>query len=366
MEPMRIAIDANPIFLSRGGIGKYAYHLVQHLVRIDPESAYFLYNTATREQEAEGLRLGERSQVVCFPRALSSLRVRRDRIDVYHGTSYKVRACGKFGSVVTVHDLALARFPQFTKRLLGEWWPMRKARGTLRKATRIIAVSEQTARDIVEFYDISMEKIRVVYNGVGEEFFPCNDPEQMKMKFSLPHEDFLLNVGGGDPRKNVERLLSAFSILCRGDQPIALVLAGGLGNQLDPIRRKIADLRLEDKVVLTGHLSVPELRLLYSNARAFVFPSLYEGFGIPVLEAMACGAPVVASNGSSIPEIAGGAAILVDPSDEDALASAVEGILQDRSLGERLRSAGLQRAKAFSWEKAARETLAVYREIVQD
>ncbi|HET6370001.1 MAG TPA: hypothetical protein VFG95_02320, partial [Nitrospiria bacterium] len=103
---MRIAIDANPIFLSRGGIGKYAHHLVQHLVRIDTENAYYLYNTATREREAEGLRLGERAQIVCFPRAFSSWRARRDRIDVYHGTSYKLRAKGRFGSVVTVHDLA--------------------------------------------------------------------------------------------------------------------------------------------------------------------------------------------------------------------------------------------------------------------
>src|SRR3990172_11790335 len=131
---MRIAIDANPMFLNRAGIGNYTYHLVRQLVKIDQESEYYLYNTATKDQELDGLKLGGNARVICFPRVFSAWRAKRDQIDVYHGTSYQLWAQGKGGSVVTVHDLALARFPEFSKRLLGERWAIYKTRKTDRKS----------------------------------------------------------------------------------------------------------------------------------------------------------------------------------------------------------------------------------------
>lgn len=362
---MRIAVDANPMFLTRSGIGHYTYHLVKQLTRIDHENEYFFYNTATRQRRLEDLKLSENAHVVCFPRPLSPWRAKRDRIDVYHGTSYRLWAHGKRGSVVTIHDLALTRFPEFSKKLFGERWSIHKTRRTLMRARRIIAVSQHTARDLKDLYGVSPEKIRVVYNGLGEEFFTKPDPnciQSARARYGVKAVDYILYVGGSDPRKNLDRLLEAFSILVRKMGPITLLVAGGMGRRDGEIRQKISRLGLEKDVVLTGHLPAQDLHPLYCGARLFIYPSLYEGFGIPVLEAMACGVPVIASNTSSIPEVAGDAAYLIDPYDMEDMAQAMEKVLEDHDLAASLRAKGQERAKAFSWEKSARQTLEVYQE----
>jgi glycosyltransferase involved in cell wall biosynthesis len=362
---MRIAIDVNPMFLTRSGVGNYTYHLVRQLVRVDQENEYYLYNTATREKELDDLKLGGNARVICFPRMLSPWRARKDRIVIYHGVSYQLWARGKVGSVVTVHDLALAKFPGFSKRLLGEQWSRYKAMRTLQRATRVIAVSRNTANDISNFYQIPPEKIRVIYNGVGEEFFstpPTDSLKSVRDQYAIPPGDYILYVGGSDPRKNLGRLFEAFSILLKKIKPLTLVLTGGLGRREKEIHQRISELGLERHVVLTGHLPVRDLHPLYSGARLFAYPSLYEGFGIPVLEAMACGVPVVTSNTSSLPEVAGDAAYLIDPYDVRSMASAMEKVLQNENLAASLQAKGLERVKAFSWERAARQTLEVYKE----
>jgi len=361
---MRIAIDANPMFLTRSGIGNYTYHLICQLIRADQANEYYLYNTATKDQELGGLKLGENVQVVCFPRMLSWWRARQDQIDVYHGTSYQLWTQGKVGSVVTMHDLALVRFPEFSKRLLGERWPIYKTRKTLERATRVIAVSHHTANDIREFYGIPAEKVRVIYHGVGEEFYSPCDPEARRAviaKYQIPLENYILYVGGSDPRKNLARLLEAFSLLLKKMGPLILVVTGGM-DRGGEVYQKISRLGLEKHVVLTGHLPPQDLRYLYSAARLFVYPSLYEGFGIPILEAMASGIPVVTSNTSSLPEVSGNAALLVDPYDVQAMSRGMQKVLDDPRFASLLRAKGLERVKEFSWEKAARQTLKVYQE----
>jgi glycosyltransferase involved in cell wall biosynthesis len=335
------------------------------LVRVDQDNQYYLYNTATREQELEGLKLGGNARVACFPRVLSSWKARKDRIDVYHGTSYQLWAQGGTGSVVTIHDLALAKFPEFSKRLLGERWSRYKTLRTLQRATRVIAVSRNTANDLSNLYQTPSEKVRVIYNGVGEEFFsipPADSLNLVRAQYTIPPGDYILYVGGSDPRKNLRRLLEAFSILLKKINPLTLVLAGGMGRRGEEIIGKISELGLGRHVVLTGHLLAQELRRLYAGARLFAYPSLYEGFGLPVLEAMACGVPVMTSNTSSLPEVAGEAAYLIDPYDVQSMAAAMEKILQDKNLASSLKAKGLERAKAFSWERAARQTLEVYKE----
>jgi glycosyltransferase involved in cell wall biosynthesis len=267
--------------------------------------------------------------------------------------------------VVTVHDLALVRFPEFSKRLLGERWSIYKTRKTLERATKVVAVSENTAKDLCDFYQVPPEKVRVIYNGIGEEL--CSTPSSESLKsvrarYAIPSGDYILYVGGSDSRKNLERLFEAFSILLKKIKPLTLVLTGGMGRGGKEIYGRISALGLERHVVLTGHLPTQELRLLYSGARLFAYPSLYEGFGIPVLEAMACGVPVMTSDTSSLPEVAGNAACLIDPYDIQAMAEAMEKILEDKNLAASLRAKGLERVKAFSWEKAARQTLEVYKE----
>jgi glycosyltransferase involved in cell wall biosynthesis len=214
-------------------------------------------------------------------------------------------------------------------------------------------------------YQIPLEKIRVIYNGVGEEFFFTPVPESLKSsraRYAIPPGDYILYVGGSDPRKNLERLLEAFSILLKKVQPLILVVTGGMGRRGKEIYQKIERLNLGENVVLTGHVSSQDLRLLYSGARLFVYPSLYEGFGIPVIEAMASGVPVITSNTSSLPEVAGDAAYFIDPYDVQALAGAMENVMGDKNLAVSLQAKGLERAKTFSWEKAARQTLEVYQE----
>jgi glycosyltransferase involved in cell wall biosynthesis len=364
---MRIAIDANPIFLNRAGIGNYTYQLVRQLLRIDRESDYFLYNTVTKDLVISGLSLGENGRVACFPRSLSRWRARRDRIDVYHGTSFRLWAEGSAGSVVTIHDLALRRFPQFSKRLFGERWSIHKTRKTLERASRIIADSENTAKDLSEFYRVAREKIRVIYLGVGEEFLaspPSESLEAVRSRYTIPG-DYLLFLGGADPRKNLERLLEAFSILLKNVPALTLVATGGMGRRAGEMFDRISRLGIGKNVLITGHVPAPDLRSLYRGARLFVYPSLYEGFGMPVLEAMASGVPVVTSNTASVPEVAGDAACLVDPCDIAALAEAMRRVLMDEDFAARLRARGLERVKAFSWEKTARETLSVYHEVME-
>jgi glycosyltransferase involved in cell wall biosynthesis len=314
---MRIAIDANPIFLNRAGIGNYAYQLVRQLLRIDRENEYFLYNTATKDRIVSGLSLGENGRVACFPRLFSRWRARKDRIDVYHGTSFRLRAEGSAGRVVTIHDLALRR-------------------------------------------------IRVIYLGVGEEFLASPPSESLgavRSRYAIPSGDYLLFVGGADPRKNLDRLLEAFAILLKNIPPVTLVATGGMGRRAGEIIDKMSTLGIAKSVRITGHVPAPDLRSLYRGARLFVYPSLYEGFGMPVLEAMASGVPVVTSNSSSVPEVAGDAACLVDPCDIAALAEAMRKVLMDEGFAARLRAKGFERVKVFSWEKTARETLAVYHEV---
>ena len=361
---MRIAIDANPMFLNRSGIGNYTYYLVRQLVRIDQEDEYYLYNTATKDQELDGLKLGGNARVICFPRVFSAWRAKRDQIDVYHGTSYQLWAEGRAGSVVTIHDLALVRFPQFSKRFLGERWSIHKTRRILQRATKIIAVSQSTANDLTNFYQIPADKITVIYNGVGEDFYPCCEPGMIRSirdRYDIHTDDYVLFTGGCEPRKNLERLLEAFLILHRKVYPLSLVVVGGMGRRSHEIHQRIARLGLERNVVLPGHVPNPDLRLLYSGARLFVYPTLYEGFGMPVLEAMACGVPVITSNASSIPEVAGDAAFLIDPYDVQTLAEAMGSVLEDQNLHESLRTRGLERVKAFSWESTAHQTLEVYK-----
>jgi len=363
---MRIAIDANPMFLNRAGIGNYTYHLVRQLVRIDQENEYYLYNTATKEHELNDLRLGGNARVICFPRVLSPWKARKDRIDIYHGVNYQLWAQGNAGSVVTVHDLALNIFPEFSKRLLGEQWSRYKALRTFHRATRVIAISQNTANDIHKYYQIPPEKIRIIYNGVGEEFFSAPLPDSLKSvraRYAIPPGDYILYVGGSDLRKNLESLLKAFSMLLRKIQQITLVATGGMGRKAKEIYQSISNLGLERNIVITGHVSDQDLRQLYAGTRLFVYPSLYEGFGIPILEAMSSGVPVIASNTSSIPEVAGDAAYLIDPYNIGALADAMEKVLQDDNLARSLQAKGLQRAKAFSWERTARQTIEVYEDV---
>jgi glycosyltransferase involved in cell wall biosynthesis len=204
---------------------------------------------------------------------------------------------------------------------------------------------------------------------VGPEFYPVVDPAvqaSIKARYGIRREAYVLSGGGTEPRKNIVGLIEAFGRAPRLREKLNLVVVGGMCRGAEAIREVIRRARLEEVVIFPGHVPLEDLRMLYSSCALFAFPSLYEGFGMPVLEAMACGASVVCSNASSLPEVAGDAALFVDPRDHEAWAQAMTRVIEDANLRHDLRRRGALRIKAFSWEQSAREQLRVYQELAQE
>ena len=307
---------------------------------------------------------GIETRFIPFPRLWTHLRLsaellRRPRPDVLFVPAHVLPLAHPLPSVVTVHDLGYRYFPEAhptAQRLYLDWSTRFSARG----ATRVIADSQATRHDLVRFYGIPESKIRVVYPGF-DETLALTDPARVRARYGLP-QAYVLHVGTLQPRKNIGRLIEAMELLKTRAPGVRLVLAGRAGWLSEPI---VARARaLPGLVQLLDYVPDEDLAGLYSGARAFAFPSLYEGFGFPVLEAMACGTPVVCANTSSLPELAGDAALLVDPLDTTALASTLGRLLDDPSLRASLTERGLAQVRQFSWAKAAEEVMGVMEEAV--
>lgn len=297
---------------------------------------------------------------------LVAMAARRLRLDVVHdpvGISPFTlgRWAGAYRRVVTIHDAIAFRHPE------GYSWSnnflhRRFVPATLRNVDGAITVSQHARADLEKYLGLPPDFVSVVPNGVGDSFKPL-DPvvaRQVAKTYGL-NRPYILNVGGAQPRKNVDRLLRAYKNLQTSFPDLDLVLVGAGVSRNELLRRAIAGVRLTDRVLMPGAVAEPDLPAIYSAASLFAFPSLFEGFGLPVLEAMACGTPVVCSSATSLPEVAGDAALLVDPLDVDAIASAMDRVLSDQSLASRLRSRGVDRAAEFTWARTARETLDAYR-----
>ncbi len=363
---MRIGIDAGPMAARRAGVGQYAVKLISHLVRLAPEEEFVLYRTGPWSGSAESAEWGAHVRVVSAPKLLLHARSRLDRLDVYHGTNYRLRGAGRRGTVLSIHDLAAERLPGVIRRRVGVRLASEKTRRAAHRATYVIVPSEHTARDVAEVMGVPRERIEVIAYGVGEEYYPERAPgvrEALRRRHGLPLERYVLCVGTLEPRKNLPALIAAFGRLPRARRSHCLVLAGSPGWRTQEIYNAIDRFGLAGAVVMPGYLSADELRRLYSYADLFVFPSLYEGFGLPPLEAMACGAPVITSNRASLPEVVGDAALQIDPGDPGALAEAMTAVLDDESLAASLRERGFDRVKRFSWERTARQTLELYHRV---
>lgn len=287
----------------------------------------------------------------------------RDRIDVAH-FQYFAPPLARGATVLTIHDLSFERHPEFFSP--GMALRMKTLMpGQARRASRIITVSEATRRDIVELYGIDSGRIDVIYNGVLDDFCRPVDPEALRVvrdRYGLMRP-FLISVGNLSARKNQKRNIRAFANLVRiGATDHDLVVVGTPAGPASGILAEIEQAGLGDRLHVTGFVGRDELHALYSMATASVYTSLYEGFGLPIVESMICGTPVLTSSVSCMPEIAGAAALLVDPLDEEAIAKAMLRLIEDAALRERLIGLGRVRAKDFTWQEAARKTLNVYRE----
>lgn len=367
---MRIGIDANPVLGDRGGIGWHTYHLLRALLDLkeDIELLGYLKPGSLRDGAPVEWESGSRLRWLEAGHIAMRWRGLLDRLDLYHGTNFKMRTVGRYGGVVTIHDLWLDRHPEYSTKPFGQRASFYRTKRTAWRARKVITVSEYSARDIELLYGLPRDRIVVIPNGVADDFRPAADASSLsdfRSRFAFPTDRFILFVGGADPRKNHRTFLRAYAQHSNRLAEYSLVLVGDPVHRFGDMAQTARACGLERRVVCTGRLSVSDLRLLYSHADVFVFPSIYEGFGIPVLEAMACGAPVITSNTTALPEVAGDAAVLVNPENTEELADAIIRVLEDSDLRATLRAMGFERARRFTWERAAQRTLAVYREISQ-
>jgi len=292
--------------------------------------------------------------------------VKKHRIDLFHEFSIILPFIKKCRTVLTVYDLAHLYVPEcytrMTRLYLDNLLP-----GSIRRADSIVALSECTKCDIVKHFGVDPAKIKVVYAGVDETFRPVDDQERLKevKNFYGIKRDFILAVSLISPRKNLTRLIKAFKALRdRGKADLQLVIVGRKAWLYEDIFREVASSGLEKDVIFCGHVPTEHLLCLYNAASVFAYPSLYEGFGLPILEAMTCGTPVVSSNVSSMPEACGEAALLADPYNIEDLTSALDDAISKPSLRQNLIEKGLEHAKRFSWKKTGAQTLAVYNELI--
>ena len=367
---MRIAIDVRK--LHDFGIGTYVRNLVRWLARLDQESEYVLICRPEDCEHVEQLGpnfrpLPDRSpNYSVFEQLTVPVDLVRARADLFHAPHYVLPAFTPCRSIVTIHDCIHLMFPQYLPGRLAHTYARVAFWIAAHRSARVLTVSEASKRDILRLCPVPSDKVDVIYNAIDDRFNQPPDATQMmrvRERYQL-HDRFLLYSGNVKPHKNLERLIDAFARLRRqGIDDIKLLITGSEISRYATLRRAVHRYNLHQHVRFLGFLSAETLATLYHLADAFVFPSLYEGFGLPPLEAMASGTPVLTSNVSSLPEVVGDAALLIDPYDPVAIADGLRRILSDDSMRARLISRGRERAARFSWEESAGRVLSIYRQV---
>lgn len=378
---MRIGIDVSSTVERETGkissIGYYTYELVQALSKIDKDNKYILFHSFLPKSKRVAYLIDQdnfKSKIFKFPHKildfcwnnfhLLSLEYLVGNIDIFHIPSFTFPITKKIKRIFTVHGLGFCKHPEFfSKKEAGAFQKMLKF---LPKVDAIIAVSHSVKEELNEILRIPKEKIKVVYHGADKIFQPIKDKEEVNKRLSKYgiFGKYIISVGKIEPVKNFTRLIEAFAIFNRSEKGLyKLVIVGPPYHQYEEIFQKIRRLSLSNKIIFVGYVPSDELPYLYSGAKLFIRPSLYDSFGLSVLEAMACGTPAIVSNISSFVEIVENAGILVNPYNVEEIAEAIYKVLTNEELQNKMREKGLEKAKHFSWEKCARETLAVYEEV---
>src|SRR3989449_1297333 len=371
--PVRIGIDARK--LHDFGIGTYIRNLLRQLARLDRETEFVVF---CRPDDREALTsLGEnfrpvpeRSANYSVAEQLSiPLALRREGITLFHAPHYVLPPLVRCRSVVTIHDCIHLMFPQYLPSRLALQYARTSIALAARRAARVMTVSESSKRDILRFVDVKPEKIDVIYNAYDERFTiepREEDVVRVRERYQL-HDEFVLYAGNVKPHKNLERLIEAFDLVrARGLDRLKLVLIGDEISKYAALRRAVHQHHLHKHVRFLGYMPHETMAVMYRLAGVFVFPSLYEGFGLPPLEAMASGTPVVTSNVSSLPEVAGDAAVPVDPYSVSSIVGGMRRVLSDPELASELRRKGLVRARDFSWERSVRRVHKIYMQVAND
>ena len=372
---MRIGIDCrrilDPKHNESAGVGYYTYYLIKNLLELDKINQYFLFLYDTRiklpELEQDNVKivyfpgLENIGKIPFFYRHLLVPHILSlYRLNVYHNPAYIIPFFYFGKSVITVHDLAYYKNPA--------WFPDHQYFNTriltplsIFKARKIIAVSESTKKDLIKYFHVKPEKIEVILEGVDDYCNLSVDESKIEAKFKISDQYFLA-LGTLEPRKNLVRLIGAFSEFLKEnpESNIKLILAGKKGWKYEPIFEIIKNLELEDKVIWVGYVHIPEKIYLLKHSFALVFPSLYEGFGLPILEAMNMGVSVVTSNVASIPEIVIDNAVLIEPEDIDSIKEGLNKIYRNSELRQKLIERGKGIARHFTWAKSAQKTLQLF------
>lgn len=370
---MRVGIDIGPMTCTRTGVGNYCYYLLKNLVKAGTDCEFVGFSSGLASIELGVLDGVIAHRHIAVPTRLlykiwSALKAPKvdwilGGVDVYHATNYFLPPTRCARRVVTIHDLSFLVVPELcSPRIIGPF-----SKGVPRfaaEADAILAYSESTKGDIVRYLAVDPAKVTVAPLAVDEDFIPISRDEaaeRIKARYGIG-EPFLLFVSTLEPRKNVPTLLRAFALLAK-DIPHRLVLVGRTGWGTEEIFATLDSLNLGERVVRAGFVPQQDLLAFYCAADAFVFPTLYEGFGLPLLEALSCGCPVVTAKNSSVPEVTDAAALYADPRDPESVAAAVRRVLEDGSLRADLVARGRAQAKKFSWATCAQRTLEVYRSV---
>jgi glycosyltransferase involved in cell wall biosynthesis len=373
---MRIAIDAHAVGAKLGGNESYAINLIEALAEIDSANQYTIYVTTNEARERFHQRWPNftvhstlpHTPLIRIPLTLSA-ELRKHPVDVLHVQFTAPPFC-PCPVVVSIHDLSFEHLPETFNRRSRTQLRL-TVRHSARRAARILSLSEHTRLDIVQTYGINPGLVSAIPLAAPQYFGPVTDKSELQRvrhNYGIDGE-YILSVGSIQPRKNLARLIKAYASL-RGDYSQdklpKLVLAGKCAWLYDETLRTLDESGVKDAVILTGYVPEADLPALYSGALCFVYPSYFEGFGLPPLEAMKCGAPVIVGNQTSLPEVVGDAAFTVDPFAVEEIASAMKRLINDPALRQELSIKGQSRANVFSWRETARRTLIVYQEVARE
>lgn len=366
MHMSRIGVEAFNIKKQNTGIGYYTKSLVEELNKLENENEYYTYINEDIKQSLsisnlKSYEVSSKAKEAIYRHFMMGNIAKKDKLDLYHGTSFYIPKGIKCKSVVTVHDLSFLKYPEtFTKSriLYGKMF----IKDSVNRANKVIAVSKSTKNDIVNYYGIDESKVEVVYLGARDIFSEANQEEIINIKKKFSVDRYILSVGTLEPRKNLSSLLKAFNrISDKIDKDIKIVFVGKkgwlIGDLLEEARK------ISDRIVFTGYVTDEELKCLYSGAQLFAYPSIYEGFGLPVLEAMSCGANILTSNVSSLPEVIGNVGELINPLDVNEIA---EGILKCLEKDkDAMKQCVIKRSQKFSWNKCAEDTNRLYENLLE-
>ena len=382
MRP-RIGIDVTSAVNQGAGIGRYTRELVKALAAAENDYDYALFSakvpvlSPVENPLPEGANISFRSAPISERwlyrlwyrlRIPIPVQILTGNIDLFHSTDFVLPPLKpEIPSLLTIHDLSFVHYPETFTPQLGNYLNNIVPR-SVGRATHILADSEATKSDISEIWQVPDDKITVLYSGVSRDFQPTNDPrsiDELRANYDLGQGPYLLCVGTVQPRKNYQMLIQAFRNVAQ-QFPHNLIFAGGKGWLFDQILAEIEEQGLEDRVRFIGFVDDQQLPALYSEASLFLFPSLYEGFGLPLLEAMACGVAVISSNASSLPEVAGDASLKLPPNDLDSWTEAIIALLSNSSRRTGMIADGFLQVRNFTWEKAADNLRRVYRQLLAD